>query len=133
MSKIFDWAATDRDFPPIAGRGRGYPITPPKLGVDEALEVRDAIRQLPERKPMPVSGQLPKPITGTVKERFVFTMARRKTLTNVSDFVVPAGHPILVDGQTQYPTEPYRIAVEPDGEGVYPILESIFAETYEIV
>jgi hypothetical protein len=131
--KIFDWAETDREFPPIAGRGRGYPVVPPNLSLEEALEISETIRQLPERKPMPTSAQLPNPITASVKERFAFTMARRKTLTSVSDFVVPAGHPIVVDGQTQYPTEDYRVAEEPDGEGVYPILESIFAETYEVV
>lgn len=78
-------------------------------------------------------GELPDPITVETVRRFVFTQARRKTTTTVSDFVVPAEHPIVVDGQTQRPTEPYRIAVEPDGDGVYPILESIFEETYELL
>lgn len=82
---------------------------------------------------MPNAAQLPNPITVSVKERFAFRLARRRTETTVSDFVVPAGHPIVVDGQTQYPSEDYRVAIEPDGKGVYPILESVFAETYELL
>lgn len=134
MSGVFDHEATDRPFPPIAGPGRGYVLDDP-LSLDEYIEARKSIRALPERTHMDhniPSSPLPNPITAAVKDRFAFTMARRKTRTLVSDFVVPAKTPIQVDGQVQRPSADYRIAVESNGEGVYPVLESVFRETYEV-
>lgn len=56
LDRPFDWAQDgDREFPPIAGRGRGYvlesELAEPALSLPEFLEALDSIHSLPERTP----------------------------------------------------------------------------------
>lgn len=127
--KIFDWAATDREFPPIVGRGRGVPMVEPGMDLQDYIDCRRAIHQLPEVKTMPNEAKLPDVITADSIRHFVFGEYRKTATTRISEFTVPAGTPFETPEGLKAEDEECRVAFDAQG-GVYPIRESIFRETY---
>lgn len=76
------------------------------------------------------SSPLPDVVTPESIKRFVFGEFRKRTLTKISEFTVPAGTPFETPEGLKAEDEECRVAFDAQG-GVYPIRESIFLETYE--
>lgn len=78
------------------------------------------------------SAQLPEVITSENVQAFEFKEYRKKVLSRISTFTVPAGTSFETPEGLKAEDEETRIAFDSQG-GVYPIRESVFQETYEEV
>lgn len=92
---------------------------------------------------VPENGEYPRPtatevvnfghITGENAERLGdFGLYRKIGLSRISNFTVPPGTKFCTPEGLHAEDEPCRVAFDSQG-GVYPIRESVFAETYELV